>query len=101
MKKLILTVAILAGGISTFALSNNILPTETITILNQEFKEITINELPTAVTNAILKDFPSATVSKAYVNNKGQYKLILSIKEESKTVYANEKGEWLEETDAK
>lgn len=99
MKKLILTVAILASGVSAFALSNNILPVETMSVvLNKEFKEIAIDKLPAAVTNAVKKDFASATISKAYVNSSEQYKLELTIDGSTSTVYADKDGNWLEES---
>ncbi|MBP0903733.1 hypothetical protein ACFSKN_04025 [Mariniflexile gromovii] len=99
MKKLILTVAILASGISTFALSNNILPTEGISVvMNEEFKEIAVDKLPAAVKSAVEKDFASATISKAYVNSKEQYKLEITIEESTSTVYADKEGNWLEES---
>lgn len=99
MKKLILTVAILASGVSAFALSNNNLPVETISVvLNKEFKEIAIDKLPAAVTNAVKKDFASATISKAYVNSSEQYKLELTIDGSTSTVYADKDGNWLEES---
>ncbi|MFI0430184.1 hypothetical protein [Mariniflexile sp. HMF6888] len=99
MKKLILTVAILASGVSTFALSNNILPVETTSVvMNEEFKEIAIDKLPAAVTNAVEKDFASATINKAYVNSSEQYKLELTIDGSTSTVYADKDGNWLEES---
>tara|TARA_R110002096_G_scaffold436064_1_gene666714 strand:+ start:20511 stop:20834 length:324 start_codon:yes stop_codon:yes gene_type:complete len=102
MKKLILTVAILASGVSVFAMSNNILPIETINIaMNDEFIEIPVDKLPTAVIDVVKKDFPSATISKAYVNSSAQYKLEITIDENSSTVYTDKDGNWLKESDVK
>lgn len=99
MKKLILAVAILAGGVSTFALSNNMLSTETIDIvMNEEFKEIAVDKLPTAITDAVKKNFASATISKAYVNSSEQYKLVLAIDGGTETIYVDKEGKWLEES---
>ncbi|CAH8293102.1 hypothetical protein EV196_103126 [Mariniflexile fucanivorans] len=99
MKKLILTVAILASGISTFALSNTILPSETISVvMNEEFKEIAVDKLPAAVTSAVEKDFASSTITKAYMNSKEQYKLELDVEGTATTVYADKEGNWLEES---
>jgi hypothetical protein len=99
MKKLILTVAILASGVSIFALSNNISPFEIVNVvMNEKFKEIAIEELPAAVTDAVTKDFASATISKAYVNESEQYKLELTIDGSTSTVYTDKDGNWLEES---
>ncbi|WP_299665048.1 hypothetical protein [uncultured Polaribacter sp.] len=100
MKKLILTVAILASGFSTFAFSDNVLPIEIINVsLIEEFKEIDIDKLPKAVTDAVKKDYSSATISKAYVNGSEQYKLELNIDEIISTVYIDKDGYWLKDTD--
>ncbi|WP_111309678.1 hypothetical protein [Confluentibacter sediminis] len=99
MKKLILTVAILAGGMSTFALPNNILPAESIhVVVNEAFKEIALDKLPAAVASAVEKDFATASISKAYVNDNEQYKLELTVDGSTSTVYADKEGNWLEES---
>ncbi|NIJ45477.1 hypothetical protein FHR24_001945 [Wenyingzhuangia heitensis] len=99
MKKFILSVAILASGMSTFAITNNVTPVTTVSIIaNQEFTEISVDELPAAVTNAVKKYFTTATISKAYVNANGQYKLELTADNASNTVYADKDGNWLEES---
>ncbi len=99
MKKLIFAVAILAGGFSTYATTtNNINPVDVVcSVVNEGFEEISIEKLPTAVVEAVSKDFPDATLSKAFVNEKEQYKLELTVEQETKTVYANKEGNWLEE----
>ncbi|QTE22384.1 hypothetical protein [Polaribacter cellanae] len=100
MKKLILTVAILAGGFSTFATPNNIVKAETICVVSIEgFKEIAVDKLPKAVLDAVLKDYAKSKISKAYVNESKQYKLELNTDEVISTVYIDKDGNWLEETD--
>ncbi|PKQ43589.1 hypothetical protein [Confluentibacter flavum] len=99
MKKLILTVAILAGGVSTFALPNNNLPLESTSIvMNEEFTEVALDKLPEAITSAVKSDFTTASISKAYVNTSEQYKLELTIDGSTSTVYADKDGNWLEES---
>ena len=100
MKKLILTVAILASGVSIFALSNNISPVDEVinVVMNDKFKEIAVDKLPAAVTDAVTKDFASAMISKAYVNESEQYKLELTIDGSTSAVYADKDGNWLEES---
>jgi hypothetical protein len=99
MKKLILTVAILAGGMSTFAMPNTVSPVNAIhVVVNDEFKEIAVDKLPAAVTSAVKNDFATATISKAYVNTSEQYKLELNLDGSTSTVYADKDGNWLEES---
>ena len=62
----------------------------------QDFKEVKDSELPKTVKDALAKDFNGSTISKAYVNAKGDYKIELaSADAKQSTVYANAKGEWI------
>jgi len=100
MKKLILAVAILASGFSTFALVNNPIENETITVsVADEFKEITLESLPETVTAAVAKDFATATLNKAYVNGNEQYKLEITIDDTENIAYIDKDGNWLKESD--
>ena len=101
MRKLILTltVAILTSGaaISAANINSNNSEEVIVVVTNDDFKEITLKELPVAVTNAILKDFTKANVAKAYVNSSEQYKLTLTVDETETVVYADKEGKWLKE----
>ncbi|WP_157632567.1 hypothetical protein [Cochleicola gelatinilyticus] len=62
------------------------------------YTNVTVSDLPLAVTEAVATDFQTATISKAFVNNKGEYKLLLKLAEkENLTVFANTNGEWIKE----
>ncbi|MDX6747453.1 hypothetical protein SHK09_11665 [Polaribacter sp. PL03] len=100
MRKLILTltVAILSSGVSISAANINNNSEEIITVVvKDDFKEITLKELPEAVTKAILKDYATATIAKAYVNESKQYKITLTVDETESVVYADKEGKWLKE----
>ncbi|OAD45858.1 hypothetical protein [Polaribacter atrinae] len=104
MRKLILTVtvALLTSGVSVFAannLTNNNVDEIVVVVTNDDFKEISAKELPEAVSNAIIKNFPSATVNKLYVNGSEQYKIDLTIDKTDAVVYADKEGNWIEEGD--
>ncbi|MGY5353420.1 hypothetical protein [Wenyingzhuangia sp. IMCC45467] len=102
MKKVILSIAILASGVSTYAMSNFVTPATVISVvLNEEFTEVTLDKLPETVTNAVKKDFAMATIKKAYVNKSDQYKLELSVDGAMSTVYIDKEGKWLEESAVK
>jgi len=69
------------------------------------FKEIKATELPAPVVKALANDFEGATVQKAYVNDKQEYKLVLSAgsndaKTATKTVFASKDGEWIKKPKA-
>jgi|SRR5690554_1571453 len=119
MKKLILSTAIVLGGLTAVTAQSD----KEVTAMNeqksaaltqveekveaaqdlklsanavQDFKEVKASELPEAVQNAVANDFDGATISKAYVNAKGDYKIELTTADAKKaTVYANAKGEWI------
>lgn len=64
--------------------------------LVQDYKEVKSSELPQTIQDAVAEDFDGATISKAYVNAKGNYKIELATADAKQaTVYANAKGEWI------
>ncbi|CAL2088798.1 conserved protein of unknown function [Tenacibaculum sp. 190524A02b] len=99
MKKVILATVILAGTVSNYATNINKLPIHKIVHVNQSqnFIEISLDKLPEAVISALQKEYPQASISKAFINKKEQYKLELIIKKELKVVYADKNGKWLNE----
>ena len=102
MKKLILTVAILAGGVSTFALPTNTSTTDPISVvMSDEFKQVALDKLPASVVEAVKRDFAEASITSAYVNSAEQYKLNLTIDGKTGTVYADKEGNWIQEDDVK
>jgi predicted methyltransferase len=98
MKKVVLTAAIILGGLSTYgtqAQSTN--PAEANVIaVQEEFKEVKTEELPQAVKDAFAADFQTATLDKAYVNAKQEYKLVITVDGAASTVYADKDGNWIE-----
>ena len=122
MKKLILSTAILLGGLTAATAQTEKQPTaqneqkqtaveaqvesrldaaqdaETAVVATppQDYKEVKAAEVPAAVQEALKADFKGATISKAYVNANGEYKLDLATADKkAATVYANAKGEWI------
>lgn len=72
----------------------------------QAFQEIDVTELPEAVTAAVATDFKGATVQKAFVNEKNEFKLVLQTaveegKASSKTVFVTNEGVWIKKAKAK
>ena len=98
MKKVILTAAILIGGLSTYATSSSkINHTDEIAIAVQDdYKEIKTDSIPQAVKDALAADFQTATLDKAYVNHKQEYKLEIMVDGEASTIYADIDGNWIE-----
>lgn len=99
MKKVFLTAAVLLGGLSTFASSTIVnAPEEGIVIaVQEEYKEINVEDLPQAVKDALATDYESATLDKAYVSDKQEYKLDITIEETSSSVYIDKDGNWIDQ----
>lgn len=95
MKKLILSIAIVLGGLNTFAITpvHNLLCQF---IVNPDgFVEIESDKLPKAVLKAIEVSYPGVTIAKSFINNENQYKLELTMMDQSITVYADANGDWM------
>ena len=103
MKKLILS-AILLGSISTFAqeakTTKETKATTTTTEstskpVQENYKEVKSEELPEALKTSLKAGYPDATVTKAYINDKKEYKMDIAVGDQKATVYADAQGNWL------
>ena len=95
MKKVVLTAVFAFATVTTFAnIKINPIVIQNV-IVQEEYKEIAAEELPTAVKEAVMKDFKGASIQKAYVNANNEYKLELIVAEVAQTVYADANGNWL------
>ncbi|KAF2514688.1 hypothetical protein [Flavobacterium foetidum] len=94
MKKLILSAAILIGTMSTHAMmvSEDI---QTVVSVQSEYTEVTADAVPAAVKTALQTAYPGAKLEKAFVNDKKEYKLEISVKDQKATVYSDVNGNWL------
>ncbi|PBJ11099.1 hypothetical protein [Flavobacterium sp. ACN6] len=95
MKKLILSAVILLG---TMSIQANILPVsediKTI-VVQSEYTEVTADAVPAAVKTALQTAYPGAKLDKAFVNEKKEYKLEISVGDQKATVYSDVNGNWL------
>ena len=96
MKKLILSAAILLGGLSMNA-ATPVVTNQIISSVNiqDEYTEIKVEEVPSAVTDALKKAYPDAILSKAYKNTASQYKLEVTVGDKVGSLYANADGSWV------
>ncbi|MBZ4043483.1 hypothetical protein [Flavobacterium hibisci] len=96
MKNLFLSAAIVLGGLTSFAstspISNNIVKTITI---QDEYTEVKLEELPAAITEALKKAYPDAVLTKAYKNEKSEYKLDVTVGDKVGNLFANADGSWI------
>ncbi|MFV5690544.1 hypothetical protein ACM55K_00815 [Flavobacterium sp. LT1R49] len=99
MKKLILSAAIFLGSLSTFAQASAATKTEETTqttqTVEEKYTEIKAEELPDAVKGALKKAFPTAVLDKAFVNEKKEYKLQVTVGEKVGALYVDAAGKWI------
>ncbi len=70
---------------------------ESTAAAQDDFSEVGTEELPESVTSAVSKNYPTASIDKAYVNEANQYKLEVSLEDGTAgTLYADENGNWIE-----
>jgi hypothetical protein len=93
MKKLILSAAIILGGLSVQAampaVSNSIFCLVTI---QDEYTEVAADAIPAAVKSTAEKSFPNTKLEKAYKNEKNEYKLEISSGDKKYTVFTDASG---------
>jgi hypothetical protein len=96
MKNLFLSAAIVLGGLTSFAATAPITNTivKTITVAD-EYTEIKLEELPAPITEALKKAYPDAVITKAYKNEKSEYKLDVTVGEKVGNLFANADGTWI------
>lgn len=101
MRKIFVTAVFALGSMTAFAQEESTTTVEenaTEAVATQDgFAEVASEELPEAVTAAVAKNYPTASIDKAYVNEEMQYKLEVSLEDgTSGTLYADENGNWIE-----
>ncbi|WP_411029036.1 hypothetical protein [Spongiimicrobium sp. 3-5] len=99
MKKLIFAAAFSLVGLTAFAQEADESQADAteVVVAQDDFAEIATSELPEAVATAVTKNYPTATINKAYVNEAQQYKLEVSLEDgTSGTLYADAEGNWIE-----
>ena len=106
MKRILLTAAIAIGTLTAMNAQETETKTGTMAMNKTELKApvtvqdnysaVKMDKIPQAIKDALATDFKEATLTKAYANEDGKYKLVLMTAEKAKkTVYANSEGEWL------
>ena len=96
MKKPILSALILLGAMSIQAnvstVSKDVHPT---VIVQTEYTEVAVDAVPAAVKTALQTAYPGSKLVKAFVNEKKEYKLEISVGDQKATVYSDVNGNWL------
>jgi len=93
MKKLILSAAIILGGLSIQAANTVVKASMTQSmIIQDEFTEVGLDAVPAAVKSTVEKSFPKTKLEKAYKNEKNEYKLEISNGDKKYTIFSDASG---------
>ncbi|SHL82231.1 hypothetical protein [Flavobacterium chilense] len=96
MKKLVLSVVIILGSLSTYAHTAIVQEqVKKVVTVQTEYTEVTTDAVPAAVKTALQTAYPNAKLVKAYVNEKKEYKLEISVGDQKATVFSDVNGNWL------
>ncbi|PXY40214.1 hypothetical protein DMB65_14210 [Flavobacterium cheongpyeongense] len=96
MKNLFLSAVIVLGGLTSFASTSSVSNTIVKTIsIQDEYTEVKLEEVPVAITDALKKAYPDAVLSKAYKNEKSEYKLDVTVGDKVGNLFANADGTWI------
>jgi len=96
MKNLFLSAAIVLGSLTSFASTSPITNTIVKTIsIEDEYTEIKLEELPAPITESLKKAYPDAVITKAYKNEKSEYKLDVTVGDKVGNLFANADGTWI------
>jgi len=96
MKNLFLSAAIVLGSLTSFASNTQVNNTIVKTIsVEDEYTEIKLEELPAAITESLKKAYPEAVITKAYKNEKSEYKLDVTVGDKVGNLFANADGTWI------
>lgn len=93
MKKVILTLAIALGSLTTFAA--NTAPTtniEIVTNVQDEYTEVALDALPVPVKATAATSFPNSKLTKAYKNEKNEYKLEIVMGDTTHEIFMDANG---------
>lgn len=99
MKKLFFVAVLSLGSLTAFAQEGEEVVQEAteLVVAQDDFTAIEASDLPEAVKNAVATNYPSATISKAYVNKQEQYKLEVALEDGTVgTLYSDKDGNWIE-----
>lgn len=96
MKKLILSAIVLLGAVS-MTNASTVSPEIKVTTISiqTEYTEVTADAVPAVVKTALQTAYPGAKLDKAFVNEKKEYKLEISVGDQKATVYSDVNGNWL------
>ncbi len=98
MKKLVFATVLTLGSLATISATTPIFHDGIMeTVIAEEFTEIDLADLPSAISDAVAKDHPGATITKAFKNEEAQYKIEVAKEDGTAVVlHADADGNWID-----
>ncbi|WP_209401743.1 hypothetical protein [Pseudozobellia sp. WGM2] len=101
MKKLFITTVFALGTMTAFAQEEQATEAQdaaTEAVAQDGFSEVSLEEVPEAVTSMIETNYPGATINKAHMNEENQYKIEVSLEDgTSGALLVDEEGNAIEQ----
>jgi len=91
MKKLILSAAIVLGSLSMHA-ETPVVANLTVQTVNDQDGYKEVDGVPAAVKKGLDEAYPGVVLEKAWVNEKKEYKIDITVRGEKSTVYTDASG---------
>lgn len=96
MKKRLAVLAIIVSSFSIYATQNVGMENGRDYLnMQSEYTEISLASIPKSVKVALVKAYPGATIVKAFINNKKEYRIEISVEGQNATVDTDAEGNWL------
>src|SRR5690606_39408593 len=95
MKSLVFATALAVGSLGPVLASQPIFHDGIMEVIfAQDYTEVAKEELPDAIKAALGKDYAGAVVDKAYINEEGEYKLEVTLSDDtSQELYVDAEGD--------
>ncbi|MBE8727277.1 hypothetical protein [Flavobacterium hungaricum] len=95
MKKLILSAAIVLGSLSMHA-ETTVVPNQMLQTVNDQDGYKEVDGVPAAVKKSLDDAYPGVVLEKAWVNDKKEYKIEVTVRGEKSIVYTDAAGKILQ-----
>jgi hypothetical protein len=95
MKKLILSAAIVLGSLSMHA-ETTVVPNQMVQTVNDQDGYKEVDGVPAAVKKSLDDAYPGVVLEKAWVNDKKEYKIEVTVRGEKSIVYTDAAGKILQ-----
>lgn len=97
MKSLVFATAMAVGSLGPVLAAQPIFHDGIMEVIfSQDYTEVAVEKLPEAIKTALERDYAGAVVDKAYVDDEGEYKLEVTLSDDTaQELYVDAEGNWI------